>query len=606
MKTYFRIFRYAPRLTPRLVIFIVFAVLSVVFSTARLALVIPMLRVLFDDELINAQVTEPSFAWSVEYAVGLFNYHMVTIAKTHGVRDALLFVIGGLFISTLFTSTFTYVERMTAMGIKVDVVKNLRMHIFERISLLHIGFFNNQRKGDLISRFTNDVQEVEVTIINAMKFVMKEPIVIVAYFSALFLISAKLTLFTLIVLPVTGAIIGQIVRKLRKKARASQESLGRIINILDETLSGMRVINAFNARGFILGKIDQETNLHRKLNLSISRKNELSSPLSELMGIGVIAIVIYYAAGLVLDTQELDSEQLIGFLAIYANILQPMKNLSNGVTSLQKGTASAGRIFSVIETESEIRNKPDAVALDEFKSDIEFVDVSFSYGQHEVLKNINLRIQKGKTVALVGPSGGGKSTLADLVPRFYDPTSGEVRVDGKALTDYEVESIRKHMGIVTQESILFNDTIFNNIAFGMKDVREEDVIHAAKVANAHEFIEKTEHGYQTLIGERGGKLSGGQRQRLSIARAVLKNPPILILDEATSALDSESERLVQDALFNLMQNRTSIVIAHRLSTIQHADEIIVIQDGRIAERGTHDDLIQQKGLYRKLSEIQKA
>jgi subfamily B ATP-binding cassette protein MsbA len=381
--------------------------------------------------------------------------------------------------------------------------------------------------------------------------------------------------------------------------------MGRIVNILDETFSGMRVINAFNARNFILNKIDKETTYHRKVNLSISRKNELAAPLSEFLGVVVVAIILYYGGQLVMDG-DLKASVFILYLGIYASMIQPAKSFSNGITSIQKGTVSAQRIFDIIDLKPVIQNKPNAIPLQDFKDSIEFLNVSFAYEKETVLRNINLKIVKGKTIALVGPSGGGKSTMADLVPRFYDPSSGEVRLDGISLTDYEIESLRRQMGIVTQESILFNDTIFNNIAFGMENVREEDVIHAAKVANAHDFITQMENGYQTTIGERGSKLSGGQRQRVSIARAVLKNPPILILDEATSALDSESERLVQDALFNLMKNRTSIVIAHRLSTIQHADEIVVIQNGQIVERGKHNDLILQSGLYRKLSEIQKA
>jgi subfamily B ATP-binding cassette protein MsbA len=338
--------------------------------------------------------------------------------------------------------------------------------------------------------------------------------------------------------------------------------------------------------------------------LSISRKNELSSPVSEFLGVIIVAIIMFYGGQLVMDG-ELQPEVFMGFLAFYASMIQPAKNFSNGITSLQKGTISAQRIFSVIDTEPLVKNKPGAQKLEQFKESIEFRNVGFSYDREQVLKNINLKIEKGKTIALVGPSGGGKSTLADLIPRFYDPTAGEVVIDGISLTDYEKESLRQQMGVVTQESILFNDTIFNNIAFGMKNVREEDVVNAAKVANAHEFIVQSEQGYQSYIGERGSKLSGGQRQRIAIARAVLKNPPILILDEATSALDSESEKLVQEALTNLMKNRTSIVIAHRLSTIQHADEIVVIQNGHIIERGSHDVLIGQGGLYKKLSEIQK-
>jgi subfamily B ATP-binding cassette protein MsbA len=394
---------------------------------------------------------------------------------------------------------------------------------------------------------------------------------------------------------------------LKQKAKQSQQAMGRIVNILDETFGGMRVIKAFNARNFIINKIENETSFHRKVNLSIARKNELASPLSEVLGVIIVAVILYYGGNLVLEgSDELKPEQFMGFLVFYASMIQPAKNFTNGITSVQKGTIAAQRIFTIIDTEPVVKNKPDAKVLNAFKESIEFKNVSFAYDREPVLRNINLKIEKGKTIALVGPSGGGKSTLADLVPRFYDPTQGEVLLDGISLTDYVIESLRKQMGVVTQESILFNDTIFNNIAFGMENASEEAVIQAAKVANAHSFIMQTEEGYNTFIGERGSKLSGGQRQRIAIARAVLKNPPILILDEATSALDSESEKLVQEALTNLMMSRTSIVIAHRLSTIQHADEIVVIQNGHIVERGRHEVLIGQNGLYKKLNEIQKA
>ncbi len=565
-----------------------------------------MLNVLFD-KTNAAQIPEiPTFNFSVKYVEDLFNHYFLSVIRDHGKLDALLFVCGLIVVCVVLANLFRYLERVIATKLRVDLVKNIRMDIFKNVTKLHIGYFNNERKGDLISRFTNDVQEVEGSVMNSLKAVLKEPITIVVYFLLLFLISPKLMLFTLLVLPLTGGALAGIIRQLKRQAIASQESLGRIVNILDETFSGMRVVQAFNARNFILKKMEDESGYYRKVSKSMSYKNELASPISEILGVTIIVGIIFYGGQLVLSSEStLSSASFLGFLTIFAQIIQPAKNFSNGITSLQKGTASAKRIFSVIDYESAIRNKENAIELIGFENSIEFRNVSFAYDTELILKNINLKVEKGKTIALVGPSGGGKSTLADLVPRFYDPTEGEVCIDGKPLTDYEIESMRKLMGIVTQESILFNDTIFNNIAFGMPNIDEEHVIQAAKIANAHDFIMQTENGYQTLIGERGSKLSGGQRQRLSIARAVLKNPPILILDEATSALDSESEKLVQEALSNLMKNRTSIVIAHRLSTIQHADEIVVIQDGMIAERGTHEQLNRQNGIYKKLTDIQK-
>jgi subfamily B ATP-binding cassette protein MsbA len=606
MKIFFQILRYAPRLSFRLTQFFVFAVLGVLFNAVYLGLLQPLIEILFNQAKIET-VPYPSFSLSVDFLKSYFQYHFMNVFVAFGPLRALLFICVLIVFFVFLSNVFRYLERMTASKVRVDVVKNLRMQIFERVSQMHIGFFSDQRKGDLISRFTNDVSEVEVAVVNGLKSVFKEPITLIVFIGILFSISVKLTLFTLLVLPITGGIISEIVRRLKKKARLSQETLGRIVNILDETFSGMRVISAFTARGFLLRKIDHETSYHRKVNLSISRKNELASPVSEFLGVLVVAGILYYGGHLVLSgSQELKPSVFLVFLTIYANMIQPAKNLTNGITSLQKGTMSARRIFAVTDLEPAIKNKAGAVVLQDFRKDIEFQNVSFAYDKDPVLEGINLQIEKGKTIALVGPSGGGKSTLADLVPRFYDPSSGAVTLDGIPLTDYDLESLRRVIGVVTQESILFNDTIFNNIAFGMENAREEDVIQAAKVANAHDFIMQTENGYQTTIGERGSKLSGGQRQRISIARAVLKNPPILILDEATSALDSESERLVQDALNNLMQNRTSIVIAHRLSTIHHADEIIVVQEGRIVERGSHEELIRQSGLYRKLNEIQKA
>jgi len=611
MKIYFRILQYSPRLISRFITFFIYSVLGSIFGLANLAAAIPMLTFLFtyrDNPTVPSD-PYPTFSVSIDYVINLFNYHFHRMIHEHGPFNGLFFIMIVLTACILLANIFRYMERMVASRMKVDVVKNVRMDFFKNVSLLHIGYFNDQRKGDLISRFTNDVSEVENAVVNSLKFVLKEPITIIVSFIALFFISAKLTLFTLIVLPIVGGALAELVKRLKRSAIQSQESLARIVNILDETFSGMRVVKAFNARKFIYRKIDEETSHHRKVNLSLARKNELASPVSETMGVTIMAGILLYGGSLVLSPNpELSAGEFIGFLAIFASIIQPAKNFSNGITSVQKGTVSAERIFAVIDTTSAIQNKPNAKHLDQFTSSIEFKNVDFRYDKDLglVLHDINLKIEKGKTIALVGPSGGGKSTLADLVPRFYDPTGGDVLLDGIPLRDYDVESLRKQVGVVTQESILFNDTIFNNIAFGMENVREEDVIRAAKVANAHDFIIQTENGYQTTIGERGSKLSGGQRQRLSIARAVLKNPPILILDEATSALDSESERLVQDALTKLMEHRTSIVIAHRLSTIQHADEIIVIQEGRIIERGNHQELISKDGLYKKLNEIQRS
>lgn len=608
MKIYLRILSYARGASRRMLKFFLLAVLGVIFSAGYLALIMPMLKVLFNPQENTVIPPAPAkFEFSGEFVEAFFNHHFIRLVHEYGASNTLLFICLGIVVLMIIGNTFRYFERITASRIKVDVVKNMRVDLFSHVSNLHIGYFNDQRKGDLMSRFTNDISEVEGSVNNSLKSVLKEPITIIVYLCVMFYLNYKLTLFTLILLPLMGGLVGEIIRRLKKKARQSQEAMGRIVNILDETFGGMRVIKAFNARNFVIKKIDAETSYHRKVNISIARKNEMSSPLSEVLGVIIVAVILWYGGNLVLSgSKELEPEAFMGFLVFFASMIQPAKNFSNGITSLQKGTVAADRIFKVIDLEPAVKNKPNAIVLDSFKDNLEYKNVSFAYEKELVLKNINLKIQKGKTIALVGSSGGGKSTLADLVPRFYDPTQGEILLDGIPLPDYEIESLRQQMGVVTQESILFNDTIFNNIAFGKEDATLEDVIEAAKVANAHEFISQTPDGYQTFIGERGSKLSGGQRQRISIARAVLKNPPILILDEATSALDSESEKLVQDALTNLMKNRTSIVIAHRLSTIQHANEIVVIQNGQIMERGTHDELVAKGGVYKKLSEIQKA
>jgi len=607
MKTFLRILNYTPHIASRLVWFFVFSILGIIFGAFNIVLVIPMLQVLFSRNIGDPVPPLPDFNFSSDYMIGVFNHYFRTIIQENGSLNALLFVCGLIVLCVLFANVFRFLERVVATKIRVDLVRNIRLDIFNNVSRLHIGFFNSERKGDLISRFTNDVQEVETAVMNSLKAVLKEPITIIVYFTILFTISAKLTFFTLIVLPLMGGVLAEIIKRLKRQAKQSQESLGRIVNILDETFGGMRVVKAFNAQGFILRKMEEESDYYRRVNKSMAYKNELASPVSEVLGVMIVAAIIFFGGNMVLsEDSTLAPDVFLGFLAIFSMIIQPAKAFSNGITALQKGTASANRIFETIDTQPVIQSAPDAIMLQQFEKEIEFVNVSFAYNSDHVLKNINLTIPKGKMVALVGPSGGGKSTLTDLIPRFYDPTDGEVRIDGHSLTKYNVTSLRQQLGIVTQESILFNDSIFNNIAFGKPDATEEEAMEAAKEANAHEFILQAEDGYDTSIGERGSKLSGGQRQRLSIARAVLKNPPILILDEATSALDTESEKLVQEALFNLMKNRTSIVIAHRLSTIQHADEIIVIQDGKIVERGTHDQLSKLDGVYRKLSDFQNS
>ncbi|MEO1096800.1 MAG: ABC transporter ATP-binding protein [Bacteroidota bacterium] len=605
MKTFFRIFGYARNLSLYIPQYVIFILLSVIFSVFNLAMLIPLLNVLF--KLTPDEVYEKpkEFELSTDYLSDYFNYYFTNVISEHGETQALVFVCIVVLGSVFLTNVFRYLATIISARIRLDAVKYLRMAIYKQVSRMHLGFFTNERKGDLMSRITNDVQEVEASVLASPKALFREPVQVIIYFIALFAISAKLTFFTILILPVAGGVLGYIVKRLKRKAIKSQVSLGRIVNILDETLGGMRIIKAFNAREYVTKKINEETNYYRKVNLGYSYRRDLGSPISEFLGVGIITVILYYGGSLVLnDSSTLNASQFITYLAIFSQIISPAKAFSQGLSGVQKGIASGERIFSVIDTEPDIKDTSDAQTLAGFQDVIEFDKVHFKYDKDPVLNGIDLKIKKGTTVALVGQSGGGKSTLVDLIPRFYDPTAGDIKIDGHLLKEVKVEDLRRLMGIVTQESILFNDTIFNNIAFGIENVAEEDVVQAAKIANAHEFIMEQGNGYQTNIGDRGMKLSGGQRQRVSIARAVLKNPPILLLDEATSALDSESEMLVQQAISNLMKNRTSIVIAHRLSTIQHADEIVVIQSGEIIERGTHNQLLQNDGLYKKLSAMQ--
>ena len=580
---------------------------SVFFGLANLTLLKPLFDVIFEQmgtQDLTKYAEKPVFHFSASYIIDSFYYFMTQVAHQYGKFGALMYVCAIILISFLLTNIFRYLSSIIMAKARALIVRKMREDIFRNVSHLHIGYFTNQRKGDIMSRITSDLQQVEMSLGQNLKVFFREPVTVIAYFGLLIATSRSLTLFTLALLPVSGIVISEISKRLKKTALDSQEAMGRLLNILDETLGGMRVIKAFNAVGYINRVFGLEVKKYYNLDMSWARKYELASPISEFLGALSVAGILIYGGHLVLIKETLEASSFITFIAVFTQVLQPVKALTAGVTYFQKAIASGDRVFQVIDTRSEIVNKPNPVILNSFEKNIEFRDVSFSYSTSPVLKQINLSIEKGKTVALVGPSGSGKSTMANLVPRFYDPTEGEVLIDGVSLKDYDFNSVREHMGIVTQESILFNDTIFNNIAFGVSDIDEEEVIKVAKIANAHEFIMQHKKGYHRLIGEGGTKLSGGQKQRITIARALLKNPSILILDEATSSLDSESEMLVQDAINQLMKNRTSIVIAHRLSTIQNADEILVLDKGIIVERGTHSDLIGQNGIYQKLTSMQ--
>lgn len=608
MNTYLRILSYAKPFRRYFPVYILYTLFAIIFGLLNFTLLKPLFDVIFEQVGpgdMDRYLAKPDFSFSVAYFLDLFNHYFLKISETYGKFGTLLYVCIIIVISVFLANLFTYLSGVVLAKVRAEIIKKMRMDIFIRVTGMHLGFFSNERKGDLMSKMTNDIQEVENSIVQSLRVVFKEPVTIVLYFAVLFFMSVKLTLFTIILIPVSGAIIGGITRRLKKKAVESQESLGRIVNILDETIGGMRVIKAFGAQKYITKKFDEETDYYSDVNVSMARKNELASPISQFLGVTVVAGILLYGGSLVLsNTSDLSASDFITYIIIFTQVLNPAKEISRAASSIQRGLASAERIFHVVDTSSDIQNVKKPTSIEGFNEAIVFENVSFSYEKENVLKEISFKLEKGKTIALVGPSGGGKSTLADLVPRFYDPSEGTIKLDGRDLKTIELDSLRKQMGIVTQESILFNDTVFNNIAFGVDGFSEAQVVEAAKIANAHEFIIQLENGYHTSIGERGSKLSGGQRQRLSIARAVLKNPPILILDEATSALDSQSEKLVQEALTNLMSNRTTLVIAHRLSTIQHADEILVIKNGKIVQQGSHQQLIEEDGLYKKLSTMQ--
>jgi subfamily B ATP-binding cassette protein MsbA len=500
---------------------------------------------------------------------------------------------------------FRYLALYFLSFVRNGVVKDLRNDLYLKILILPISYFNEKRKGDIIARMTNDVQEVEWSIMSSLEMAFRDPITIIAYLITLLIISPSLTLFVLILLPVAGYIIGWIGKSLRRTSDKSQLKMGILLSVIEETISGLRIIKAFNAIDFTDNRFKAFNNDYNKLMIKLYQKRDLASPLSEFLSACVVTFVLWYGGKLVFTPgNNLDAAAFLVYLGIFSQIMPPAKAITQAYYNIQKGAASVDRIEYVLSEPEVIEEKPDAVEKKEFHTAIEYRNVTFAYSVEPVLKNINLTIPKGKTIAVVGPSGGGKSTLVDLLPRFYDCPQGGIYIDGIDIRDIIIHNVRGLMGIVSQETILFNDSVFNNIAFGLENISLEQVMHAAKVANAHEFIERMPEGYHTNIGDRGVKLSGGQRQRISIARAVLRNPPILILDEATSALDTESERLVQQALENLMRNRTSIVIAHRLSTIQFADEIIVLQAGELVERGSHNDLLEKNGVYRRLYDLQ--
>lgn len=604
MKDFFALaMRYLPPYKRLLLLNFLFNLLSAVFAVFSVALMVPMLEIIL---LQDSEVFEV-LPWSLEFDVLKNNlYYYITLLKTnYGPGWSLLFVGVFLVFGTLLKVGTAYLASYTSVGVRNGVVRDLRHQIYQKIIKLPMGFFSEERKGDIIARSTGDVQEVENSIMSSLDMFLKNPVLIVVFLTTMLFWSLKLTIFVLVILPFAALLVGKIGKSLKKRSRKGQDKMGDILGVLEETLSGLRIVKAFNAEKRMLHKFDGELDSYRSIMNKLMRRRDLAHPVSEFLGTIVIVMVVWFGGTLILNEEGgLNAAGFLAYIGIFYQIINPAKQFTQAFYSIQKGLAAYERIELILKADISIKEAENPVEMKEMTSGIEYRNVAFSYGEKLVLKNVSLQIPKGKTIALVGQSGSGKTTFVDLLPRFYDIKEGAIMVDGVDIRQLKIHDLRGLMGNVNQEAILFNDSIFNNITFGVDSATMEQVQAAAKIANAHQFIMETENGYDTIIGDRGSKLSGGQRQRLSIARAILKNPPILILDEATSALDTESELLVQQALENLMANRTSIVIAHRLSTVRNADLICVFHEGEIVEQGTHNELIEKDGIYKKLHSLQ--
>ncbi len=608
MKSLRSIFRYIKKY-PRLVIsYFGFNILSAVFGVLSLGLLSPFLMLIFNQGDAFKAVSDNGFFARINPINYFKEWLYELINEPGGKVQALMLICGVVFCAVILKNIFAYLSMYLLNPIRNRILNDMRSSMYSKILQLPIGYFSEQRKGDIMSKLSNDLGDVEGSTVSVLESLFREPIIIMLYFVYMVILSPQLTLFLVIFLPVAGFILGRIGRSLKKENKKVLQQFGVVFSTIEETLGGIRIIKAFNAEKKIQRKFEEQNETMFHLKNAANRRRDLASPVSEALGVTAVLCILWYGGRLVLSGDPsftLNAGDFLAYIAIFTQLIQPLKALSSASYNIQKGAASIERIENLVNEKVSIQELPDAKELRSFTHSIELKNVSFGYDDTSILKNINLTIEKGKTVALVGSSGAGKSTLADLIPRFIDPTGGEVLIDGINIKNYTLHSIRSQMGIVTQEAILFNDTIASNISLGMNDAQPAEIEAAARIANAHDFIVQKEEGYNTNIGDRGSKLSGGERQRMTIARAVLKNPPILILDEATSSLDTESERLVQDAINNLMSNRTSIVIAHRLSTIRHADEIIVLQKGEIVERGTHDSLIAQNGFYKRLVDMQE-
>ena len=608
MKTYFRILSYASPYSRIIPLYLILTLFYILFSMVNFSIMIPLLEVLFnqvDYDISKNIVNNGEFNFSIDYLKSTFYSHFSDIIQTSGRKEALKFVCLIILISVFLANIFKYLSSLIIAKVRVRVVTNIRNSLFEKIMNFRINFFTNEKKGDVISRLTSDIQQIENSVINSVTVLFKEPALLLGLFFILSTISVKLTIYTLILIPVSGFIISNIAKHLKVKAAFSQTALGNINNIINEALDGIRIIKLFTASSFMKKRFGEEVNEYGRQNYSMYKRFELSNPVSEFLGIVTVSVILLVGGGMVLDSSsDITASEFIAFIIIFSQVLPPAKAITGAFNTIQRGVASADRVFEFIDKSKRDEEDKGKESIETLKNSISFEKVSFAYENENVLNNISFKIKRGESVAIVGPSGGGKSTIIDLLSKFYTLKNGSIKIDGKNINKYKTDDIRKMIGIVTQESLLFHDTIRNNICFGSEEFDNNNLIKAAEIANAYDFIEKLEDKYDTIIGERGLKLSGGQRQRICIARAIYKDPPILIFDEATSSLDSKSEKSVQTAVEKVMKDRTSIIIAHRLSTIKNVDKIIVIDKGKIVEMGSHEELLKKNNIYSNLSKMQ--